>query len=102
MRSGRLETCLVHPSTVAAKYETLRMAALGEALPPDARSGLMLFLCRGMWGWARTLATQSFCEDATPAPSLTPTSPCEREAAIRLLAAMAIDSLTGGYDERVP
>ena len=31
------------------------MAALGEALPPEVRSGLMLFLRRGMWGWARTL-----------------------------------------------
>src|SRR5215467_12295714 len=28
------------------------MAGLGEALPPAARSGLMLFLRRGMWGWA--------------------------------------------------
>ena len=35
------------------------MAALGEALPPTARSGLMLFLRRGMWGWAQTLAAAS-------------------------------------------
>jgi len=33
----------------------LRGAALGEALPLKARSGLMLFLRRGMWGWARAL-----------------------------------------------
>jgi hypothetical protein len=43
-------------STLIAQYETLRMAMLGEALPPEARSGLMLFLRRGMWGWARSLA----------------------------------------------
>lgn len=92
MTSGRLETCLTLPSTVTAKYETLRMAALGEALPPEARSGLLLFLCRGMWGWARTLAAQSVREEPTPAPSPTPTAPCEREAVIRVLAAMAIDT----------
>ena len=40
---------------IAAQYEVLRMAALGEALPPKARSGLMLFLRRGMWGWAQAL-----------------------------------------------
>ncbi|MBB4244856.1 MULTISPECIES: hypothetical protein [Rhizobium] len=33
----------------------LRSAALGEVLPLKARSGLMLFLRRGMWGWARAL-----------------------------------------------
>ena len=33
------------------------MAALGQALPPEARCGLMLFLRRGMWGWARVMAT---------------------------------------------
>jgi len=31
------------------------MAALGEALPATARSGLMLFLRRGMWSWVQTL-----------------------------------------------
>jgi hypothetical protein len=34
---------------VVMQYETLRKAALGDALPPDARAGLMLFLQRGMW-----------------------------------------------------
>jgi hypothetical protein len=24
-------------------------------LPPGSRSGLMLFLCRGMWGWVRSV-----------------------------------------------
>ena len=45
--------------SIAAQYEVLRMAGLGEALPPTARSGLMLFLRRGMWGWAQTLAAAS-------------------------------------------
>ena len=92
MTSGNLETYSTLPSTVAAKYETLRMAAFGEGLPPEARSGLMLFLCRGMWGWARTLAAQSVREEPIPVPSPSPTAPCEREAVIRVLAAMAIDT----------
>jgi hypothetical protein len=45
------------PGNVVGQYETLRRAALGDALPPDARAGLMLFLQRGMWGWACALAT---------------------------------------------
>ena len=43
-------------SDIAAQYEVLRGAALGHVLPPEARSGLALFLRRGMWGWARALA----------------------------------------------
>src|ERR1700738_870680 len=43
------------PSNVMTQYETLRSAALGEALPPEARAGLMLFLRRGLWGWARVM-----------------------------------------------
>jgi transposase len=46
----------VHPRTiertvsaVIAQYETLRMATLDEALPLKSRSGLALFLRRGVW-----------------------------------------------------
>jgi hypothetical protein len=42
---------------VVAQYEALRGAALGDALPPEARTGLLLFLRGGMWGWARAVAT---------------------------------------------
>jgi len=42
-------------SAIANQYELLRGAALGEALPVSARSGLMLFLRRGMWSWVKTL-----------------------------------------------
>ena len=48
--------CLILSSTITAQYEGLRGAALGEALPLKARSGLMLFLHRGMWGWAQALS----------------------------------------------
>jgi hypothetical protein len=91
MTSGAAEKCSAQPSTVAAQYETLRMAALGEALPPEARSGLMLFLRRGMWGWARTLAAPSAREEPTHAPSPSSTAPCERKAVIYVLAAMAMN-----------
>jgi hypothetical protein len=42
---------------IASQYEALRNAALGYALPLEARSGLLLFLRRGMWGWARAMTT---------------------------------------------
>ena len=82
MTSAAAETDSACPSAVAAQYEILRMAALGEALPPEARSGLMLFLRRGMWGWARTLTAASVCEHPSHAPSPNSTVPCEREAVI--------------------
>ncbi len=92
MTSGAAETCSVPPSSLRAQYETLRMAALGEALPPEARSGLMLFLRRGMWGWARTLAAPSALQEPTQASSLRPTAPCERAALIHVLAQMAMST----------
>jgi hypothetical protein len=92
MTAGVAETCLPPPATVAAQYETLRMAALGEALPPEARSGLMLFLCRGMWGWARMLAAQSIREKPTAASSAGLTATCARKAVIHVLAALAINT----------
>jgi hypothetical protein len=63
---------------------------LGEALPPEARSGLMLFLHRGMWGWARALAGGSVRQEPIPAPRANPAEPCERSAMVYVLAAMAM------------
>lgn len=80
------------PSGVAAQYEILRMAALGEALPPEARSGLMLFLRRGMWGWARTLTAPSVCANSIHAPPLNSPAPCKRETVMYILAAMAMNT----------
>jgi hypothetical protein len=64
---------------IAAQYEVLRMAALGEALPPMARSGLMLFLRRGTWGWAQTLAAAGHAQH-------------ERTAVVYVLATMAMST----------
>lgn len=76
---------------IAADYEMLRAAALGEALPIMARSGLMLFLRRGMWGWAQAMTTS-----ARPAAEYTDPSPAafslrgRHGAIIHVLAAIAM------------
>jgi hypothetical protein len=74
------------------------MAALGEALPPAARSGLMLFLRRGMWGWAQTLVAASPVQQPVHASSLTPQARNERTAVVHLLATMAMST----PDRRTP
>ncbi len=78
------------PSIVVTQYETLRRAALGDALPPGARSGLMLFLRRGMWGWARAFANMSaFEQPVDPRPSSWK-APDEYRTVIHIFAALAI------------
>lgn len=74
------------------QYETLRGAVLGDALPPEARAGLLLFLRRGMCGWARAAATIG-----TPPPPIgsRPTNwkmPEELRAVVHIFAAMAIQA----------
>jgi hypothetical protein len=78
------------PTAIAARYERLRSAMLGEALPPDARSGLVVFLHRGMWGWARALSVEPVKFDPIPSQSSAPAHLCERRAIVCLLAGMAM------------
>jgi hypothetical protein len=77
---------------VVAQYEALRAAARGEALPPEARIGLLLFLRRGMCGWARAVATM--CALQRPTGSRPPdwTIPEEHRTVVRILAAMVINA----------
>lgn len=86
----RAKNNLAEPSIVVTHYEALRRAALGDALPPEARAGLALFLRRGMWGWARAVATRS----AVPQPAGARPAhwqPLEEDRTlIHLLAALAI------------
>jgi hypothetical protein len=80
-------------STIAAQYEKLRSAMPGEALLPDARGGLIVFLRHGMWEWARTLTLGTLGREpvhVSPCFSSNPTGPGERRAVIHLLAAMAM------------
>jgi hypothetical protein len=81
-----------------AQYEVLRTAALGAALPREARDGLMLLLHRGMWGWTRVLSAtvppqqEQRCPPA-PTPSMLHASD---GAVVHVLAAIAI----GIHDRR--
>jgi hypothetical protein len=78
------------PGNVIGQYETLRKAALGDALPPEARAGLMLFLRRGMWGWACALATTMATKQPTGS-RLTNWNPPEGcRTIVHIFAAMAI------------
>jgi hypothetical protein len=69
------------------------MAALGEPLPPKDRSGLMLFLRRGMWGWAQTLVAANCAQEPVHAPPLTRRACDQRAAVVHLLATMAMSPL---------
>ena len=89
MTPGAAEKPSTAASILIAQYETLRMAVFGEALPPEARSGLMLFLRRGMWSWARSLAGESARQEPLPVPCSAPIEPGERSAIVYVLAAMA-------------
>ena len=76
--------------SVTEQYETLRMAALGEQLPLEARSGLALLLRRGMWAWARVTASPMTTPRPTRAPAPSSTADEEPQAIVRLFAAMAM------------
>ena len=76
-------------SLVVTQYETLRRAALGEALPPEARAGLMLFLRRGMWGWSQAVTTRSPLPPPAGSRPLSGKRPAEDKTLIQLFAALA-------------
>jgi hypothetical protein len=86
---------------MAARYEALRAAAFGDGLPPEARSGLTLFLRRGMWGWARALtaAPRASREQTLPSSAALPFTHDGRSSVVRLLAAIAMGS---NDDRRLP
>ena len=90
MRSGTGEK--FPANAVASQYEALRMAALGEPLPPESRIGLLLFLRRGMWGWAGALAGARALQQPTRSPLPSLTTPHHQKALIQVFAAVALDS----------
>jgi len=67
------------------------MAGFGDALPPEARSGLALFLRRGMWGWARTLAATANRTTPLLAAPMNPAEPGGRSAVVQVLATMVMN-----------
>ncbi len=85
-------------SVLASEYEVLRAAVLGEALPLMARSGLMLLLRRGMWGWAKVLtaAAGSPQEPIDRHDRLSSASPTQggHSAVVHVLATIATSTNT--------
>ncbi len=73
---------------IAVQYERLRAAAQGLALPPEARSGLSLFLRRGMWGSAQAM-TSDFKLPAHSSPSA---PPAQHTVLVQIFASMALNS----------
>ncbi len=92
MKSGTVGKC---SEPIVAQYETLRLAGFAGPLPPEARSGLVVFLRRGMWAWARALATASALQQPTRSPSLRSTAPQQQKAVIHVFAAMALNHSNG-------
>lgn len=79
--------------TAVERYELLRSAALGTALPPEARGGLTILLHRGMRAWARAvlLGVRQPSASALPAAGLPIFGKApERRTVVHLLAAMAL------------
>ena len=92
MSSGTVPVSLPETSRITAQYETLRAAALGEALPPEARHGLILFLRRGMWGWARALAAVSVPVPSMCSQSWNSTTRWRSSAVVELFAGMVMNN----------
>ena len=80
------------PAGLAAQYESLRRGALGEPIPPEARSGLGLFLRRGMWGWAQALAVAAAPEPPGPATGSSSIAPYPPKTVIQVFAAIALNT----------
>lgn len=70
------------------------MAALGQALPPQARSGLALLLRRGLWGWVRAMAQGNELECAGRFATHKLATPRQQSAVIQILATMAMKANT--------
>lgn len=88
--SGVAAPCSPEASTLATKYEALRVAGLGQALPPEARNGLALLLRRGMWGWARALVPAATAALLPNRPSSQKSTAACHSGVIQIIAAMAM------------
>lgn len=76
-------------TTVVAQYEALRRAALGEPVAPHERSGLIVFLRRGMGSWVRSVSNA--VSPRTPTPVTAESTPrTDPSALLSLLVAMAL------------
>ena len=87
--------------TVCARYEELRMAALGGGLSVHARSGLAVFLRRGMWGWVQVAGDPSVPAQSTTTASARTIADRADQAVIHIFAAMAMSSIDRRSHERI-
>lgn len=89
--SGTELHCAIQ-SCATEQYEILRAAALGTALPPEARSGLTILLHCGMCAWARAIlrAPGRRPSNAVPPAAALPIAgtTSEQRTVVSLLAAM--------------
>ena len=83
------------------QYEMLRAAALGEPLPVGARSGLALFVRRGMWAWAQAAAAPIAPPHPTRASLPTSFAGGDQRAVVHLFAALAMRSTNRRSHERI-
>lgn len=99
-RAANAASSILSPA-IATQYEALRAAALGDPLPLMARSGLVLFLRRGMWGWARALtAAASSPREPIDWPAAAWPMHGGRNAVVHVLATIATSINDTGIDER--
>ena len=83
-------TPATHASAIVANYEAMRSAVLGQALPPEVRSGLIVLLRQGLWRWACRPAAGTLMPAPIPDQPSIPLEPFERRAVIYALAGMAM------------
>lgn len=93
---GLSATAAVHETDAASRYEVLRVAGLGRALTPEQRSGLPIFLRRGMWAWASAVV-RPVAVSARTVPRRRTQRPRRTNAdpAVQLLASMAVNITQG-------
>ena len=97
MNVAATSACSILSSVLASEYEVLRAAVLGEALPLMARSGLVLFLRRGMWGWAKVLiAAAASPQETTDRLSSSAPTQGGRSVVIHVLATIATSTNHAG------
>lgn len=102
MNIAATSACSILSSVLASEYEVLRAAVLGEALPLMARSGLMLFLRRGMWGWAKVLIAAAGSSQE-PTDRFSSASPMQggHSAVVHVLATIATSTNHTDLNERI-
>jgi len=84
---------------LSRRYEKLRKAALGEAVPVEDRSGLVLFLRHGMICWIKTIseAKSSQKQQVTPCSRSTGfVTSTQNYTVIKIFAAMTLHTQNKG------